>query len=416
MNSVLPNRYSNLRLNLSLSSSASWLRRAILLSVASSLLLACSKGETPPEAPSNVQASPGDQRVQLSWSSEAGADYWAFASSDPTISLNNWTTQTNAKVVRNIRSPGAVTGLTNGVTYYFIINGRNRAGTGGDASQVVSATPRAAGDTWSAGTLVTGVNLRAVAATETLLAIAGAAGSLFTSSDALAWSTVASGSSQNFNAGTFGGGYYVMAGDAGTVTRSSDGITWIVQNTNLTPNLLDLVYLNGGFVTVGDGGLIATSADANNWIVRTPPVTTTLYGVTFGNSRYVAVGAGGTILYSNDNNSYLQTASPLNVDWRGVAFGNLQYVAVGSGGQIITSVDGLSWTVTASPTTSDLLSVSFSGSRFVATGKGGVVVRSDDGLNWALGNSGTTRDLARVSFGQGRFIGLGDAGLNIDSR
>ena len=298
MNSVLPNRLSNSRPGPSLSSSASWPRRVILFSVASSLLLACSKGETPPEAPSNVQASAGDQRVELSWTPESGADYWAFASSDPTLSLNNWTTQTNAKVVRNIRSPGAVTGLTNGVTYYFIINGRNRAGAGGDASQVVSATPRAAGDTWSAGTLVTGTNLRAVAATETLLAIAGSGGSLFTSRDALAWNTVASGSSQNFNAGAFGGGYYVVAGDAGTVTRSPDGITWTVQSTNLTPNLLDLIYLNGGFVTVGANGLIATSADANNWIVRTPPVTTTLYGVTFGNARYVAVGAAGTILYS----------------------------------------------------------------------------------------------------------------------
>ena len=185
-------------------------------------------------------ATAGDQRVELSWNAEVGADYWAFASTDPTLSLNNWTTQPNAKVVRNIRSPGAVTGLTNGITYYFIVNGRNRAGAGGDASLVMSATPRSAGDVWTAGTLTGSGNLRAVAANDTRLAVAGAGGSLFTSTDASTWSAVVSGSTKNFNAATFGGGYFVLAGNAGAITRSSDGITWTVQNANLTADLLDV--------------------------------------------------------------------------------------------------------------------------------------------------------------------------------
>jgi fibronectin type 3 domain-containing protein len=90
-----------------------------------------------PGVPTNVTASPNNQQVTLSWSPVLGADsYNVYYSTTPGV------TTANGTKVSGLTSPTfTLTGLTNGVTYYFIVTAVNTGGESIAAAGAVSATP-----------------------------------------------------------------------------------------------------------------------------------------------------------------------------------------------------------------------------------------------------------------------------------
>ena len=90
---------------------------------------------SPPPAPGNLSATPGDGAVSLTWSAASGASSynvkWATQSGGPyaTISGIGSTSYTHP-------------GLTNGTTYYYVVSALNAGGEGANSSEV-SATPAA---------------------------------------------------------------------------------------------------------------------------------------------------------------------------------------------------------------------------------------------------------------------------------
>ena len=99
--------------------------------------------ETAPSAPVNVMAEAGDQKVTLTW---ASGDEDLYRNS-PAESYNIYYSETSGVTAANYdqkitdaTSPREITGLTNGVTYYFIVTGVNATGEG-EASTEVSAEP-----------------------------------------------------------------------------------------------------------------------------------------------------------------------------------------------------------------------------------------------------------------------------------
>ena len=130
------------------------------------ILAACSSGtpgatttsnDTPPPAPSAVNASAGDGVVDLSWNSVTGATgyhiYWSAS--------NGVTKQTGTRIA-GVSSPHSLTGLTNGTPYYFVVSAENTNGEGAASAQV-SATPQIPPPgpvtSFSASPLVDGVQL-----------------------------------------------------------------------------------------------------------------------------------------------------------------------------------------------------------------------------------------------------------------
>ena len=93
---------------------------------------------SPPAAPSNVTATPGDNTVTVSWDNVAGA-----ASYNIYYGTSAGVTKANGTKLSSATSPRAVAGLANGTTYYFVVTAVNADGESAVSAEI-SATPAAA--------------------------------------------------------------------------------------------------------------------------------------------------------------------------------------------------------------------------------------------------------------------------------
>ena len=398
------------------------LKRRLLAGLAglvlATVLAACSRGGNPPDAPTDLKVVTGDGQVTLIWTGDDSATWWVFYAPSSTISTSNWTTITGSKALLGAKSPQVVTGLTNGTLYAFVVNGRVDGGKGGAESNVVTATPRPAGQVWAPGAPIGQVALTSVAYVGTSYIAGGQGGTLWRSADALTWTAVTTAdlSTADITAVFTAGDRLLIFAADGAITSTTDGAAF-AKGTNpaTSVRINGVAYQNSFVVAVGANGTILRAVDALSYGLQTSPTTATLRGVVGGNGRFVAVGDGGTILTSTDGASWSAVASGTTTDLTGVAYGNSTFVAVGRSGTWLSSVDGVTWTSRVPVTTANLSSVVF-GSQFVAAGSGGTVLVSTDGVSWASVSSGTTADLTSVSYGGGRYIAVGGAGVNTVSQ
>lgn len=137
------------------------------------------------------------------------------------------------------------------------------------SSGVISWTSRKANTTGNQG--ITTIEYNG----SNLYVAAGENGTLFTSPDALTWTSRTSGFGTNrINCVAFGNGLWVAVGANGTITTSTDGITWTARTSNVSTSSLQYVkYANSLWVAVGNGlngaGGITTSSDGTTWTQRT---------------------------------------------------------------------------------------------------------------------------------------------------
>src|ERR1035437_3053818 len=118
------------------------------------VLAACGnsgKSSNPPAG--GITVVPRDSSVIVSWVPDSGADYWLIYAASAALTSTNASTLPGGTILQHVNSPVTVSALTNGTTYYFTIDARINGGPGGSGAPVVSATPRLAGSTWSAGTV-----------------------------------------------------------------------------------------------------------------------------------------------------------------------------------------------------------------------------------------------------------------------
>ena len=416
------------------------------MAIAAILLQGClgSGGNSAP-APTNVQVVAKDSRVVVTWDMSPGVEYWIFKAYGNGVTPKNCSVMPLCSTTVKVTSPTAIWGLYNKsaltapyTPYSFSINGRTNGGPGGAGSPAVSALPRFAGETWSAGTLpapttsdIRGVTYGASGAKFVAVGTAGAlySGVVTTSAAAtgltgITWTAFTNPlPTTNLYGASYDAAHakFLAVGAGGTVIAhvpSSSATAWTQLVDSKTSQDLYALANNGAGLTVATGaaGTIITSSDGAAWTAQTSGTANALNAVTYGydsvNARYifVAVGAAGTVIYSTDGVTWTPaTASGTWPTLRGVTYGLAAgvFVAVGDGGTVLTSPDGITWTAqisTSIPTGTQLNAVTYSvGRRFIAVASDGNIYYNEYanlGVNWtAVTPKATTSPLYSVTTG-----------------
>lgn len=409
------------------------------------VVTACGGGNGSSAAPpADFKVTPGNGQVTLTWTAQAGSDYWVmYAPTATPIDLKN--PPSNHAWLTNISSPYVITGLTNGVTYSFAMNARTGGGKGGEQTASKSATPNYAGTNWIAGSglgtnTMRGITL-GVSSADSLsyFVTVGDSGKIYKNTESVSqglngysWNVVTPSITidVNFKAATYTLSKYIAVGSGGTgnnVYYSTDLSTLTPASTTISTGLNALVSNGTTVVAVGNGGKAYYSTDGSTWNAATMPsgLTANLNGVTYSSytGMWIAVGAGGTLLTSLNATTWTSANSGVAVDLNSVTStsGNV-IVAAGNSGTVITnnntlttSVNG-TWTSHTLGSGPALYAVSTDSVQFLAVGAGGVAFTSLDGATWApVSSTQTGSDLLAIYGSASKYLVVGATGANSSS-
>jgi len=191
-----------------------------------------------PAPPTGLTATAGNAQVALSWTASAGAT--AYDVKRSTTSGSGYVTVSSPTTTSFTN-----TGLTNGTTYFFVVDAKNASGTSANSSQV-SATPAAGGSgslSGSSTTSTTAVNLTTEGTTD--------------------WIHFGNGAVPGIDRMSSGGSLisaYTVVGTGGANSYGNDPrpVSW----TNGTPNTSGTNNLGGVYIAgVNNGFSITAPAD-----------------------------------------------------------------------------------------------------------------------------------------------------------
>jgi hypothetical protein len=387
-------------------SQLTWFARWLVLFASLGMLTGCgSKGDSAP-APTDFAVTAADGRATLTWTMAPGVEYWVFYAPTSSITPTSWTSFPGAKSLLTAQSPATISGLVNGTTYAFTINGRTDGGPGGPGAPSVAIVPRLAGATWTAGSPINSGAQDLNAATSgtvggNIFMAVGNAGTIASSPDGIVWTTLSNTAAPtaNLNAVAFGGSGYVAAGAGGVILNSVDGLTWGAQ-ASPTSNAINALATNGAdvYVGVGAAGTIVYSYGGISWSLVTSGTANDLLAVAYGNGIYVAVDSTGALLTSLDGGLSWATTSATGLTLKSVAYGASTdpvtlvstplFVAVGASGALVTSPDGSTWTSSPGPVHGGNINSITYGTQFVMVGDSVLIYTSSTGTTWQRQASG----------------------------
>ncbi|MBC7919302.1 MAG: hypothetical protein H7Y28_15985 [Rhodoferax sp.] len=409
------------------------------LLVAAAITVGCGGG-SPAPAPTGLTAVASESTVTLTWDTTPGVEYWvfyaptAFAPKDNS-NMSRWFNLLGGAVLLNVRPPYTIAGLANANSYSFTVNGRTGGGPGGPAATTVSATPRLAGGTWTAGTTISTQDFRGLAYGGSYIAV-GTGGAIASSADATTWTNVTSPSTQSLNGVAYfpsnvttdgittATANYIAVGDAGTVLTTTGTAAWTSKTSGTAKNLYAVASNGLGLsVAVGADGTIITSSDTTTWKPATSSGTTNdLRAVSSISGTWYAAGTNGTLVKSTDGLTWTSVATGSAANFYGITYGAststtaaVAFVLVGSGGTVLTSADAVTWTSQVLPGTSKLNAVVY-GSQFVTVGDGGKIFTSTDAVTWTAVVTNNTSNLLTLARGSYTYATAGVAGTNLTSK
>ena len=269
---------------------------------------------------------------------------------------------------------------------------------------------------------------------DTLVAIVGSGGDIFTSLTSGADWNISAGSTESeetINDLAKSDTLHVAVGDNGTILNSTNGgIDWASQalTSSCGTNHLHAVTwsdITTRFVAVGDVGAVCYSDDGINW--EPPPIspnlpdtTSTLYGIAWGQDQFIAVGGSpvNSVIYTSPNGeAWTPRSSSESSILRDIVWNEDHFIAIGDGGTITTSPKGISWTRNSSGTTVNLHSIAIGEDAILIIGAttsplSTTVLSNTDGT-W-LGGDGTLAQpnihMNDISFGGTQFAAVAPSG------
>ncbi len=245
--------------------------------------------------------------------------------------------------------------------------------------------------------------------------VVGIDGKLYTSGDAINWSSQTLFTQERARQIAIGNGKIVVMGESGSAAVSSDGINWIVASVTTTSGN-SLQFADGYFFFLSSNK-IYLSEDGLNWTSSYP--TDFSYNnkaLAYGNDVFLVAGNNPTLLYASENG--LDWSRPLrseSYNFHDVVYGDNGFVAVLHGAQIIHSHDGFNW---SQPTTlsGDIRDVTHvNGYYFLggypahSTAGYKMLYVSRDGLQWTPTSGSGTYD--GIAYGNGTLVAVANDNL-----
>jgi len=421
---------------------SSWLK---LLSLMLAIAVSSCGGGSSADPPTGFVATAGGGQVTLTWNATPGVSYWLlYSATSSAIDMKN--PPASHTWVTPVTSPYVVTGLTNGTTYAFAIDGRVGGGAGGTQTATIFAVPRPAGSgTWSGGvaswiaatgttppstldvtSVMYGVNSSSV---YDYMAVTssnnGGTGTIYYSTDGQTWTQDGAAIAQNYTASMYfsyasrflaasSGGNYLYYSTAPGSWTAANGISSAIYGMAASSSIA---------VAVGAGGAVYHSADGIAWtagsISGTAP--STIYGVTYSSTYgFVAVGTGGHYLTSSDGISWTvgSTTAGTSADLRGITNYSGTFVAVGATGMVVKSTGGAAAWSASTVGTHNFNAVTTDGVQYVALGSSGTIFTSPDATTWTdqSSNSGTAHDLLGIYGNEAFYVAVGASGTIVTAK
>ena len=120
--------------------------------------------------------------------------------------------------------------------------------------------------------------------------------------------------------------FVAVGGDitSGRVWTSPDGVAWTSQ---ILPGFIGgaagVAWDGSQLVICGDGGRMAASVNGVHWTPRESGTTESLTAIEWGGGNFVATGSGGIVIHSMNGISWTRyQLGPDTVTYRGLAYGN----------------------------------------------------------------------------------------------
>lgn len=235
----------------------------------------------------------------------------------------------------------------------------------------------------------------------------GGHGIVFTSDDAVVWTSRSTGTTRDLSGLVEGGGKLVATGVAGTILVSEDGgVSWNPAESGTTETLAAF-YLNGRFYALSYANpQILTSPDGLHW-ERLPigPITYPqgMYSV---NGQIYLSCFPGRLYRSSDATAWELVSEDPTGDYITYGAGVFLKITIS---EIWSSVDGKNWVLRRSGST---FSPSFIGREFIAFDTNGHIVHSPDGVTWTDSPAFPALEfLGSMAYGGNTYVAVGSAGL-----
>lgn len=214
-----------------------------------------------------------------------------------------------------------------------------------------------------------------------------------------------------------------IASDDGSIYSSTDGISWSQLATGAGNGGDEILFANG--IYLKPGFELASSTDAANWTIQSMPdvdlhlptggsAGTDDFGFTdilHGNGRFVGFNADYTGV-SFDGETWEFYSNPTGTGaFRGHVFDGARFVRI-IAGDAGFSTDGINWTtetlVNAPAFVTDL---TFGEGVYVTVGQSGNIYSSTDAISWTKRDAGINDHINTVHYAKGMFVGVGDSRL-----
>ena len=347
------------------------------------------------------------------------------------------------------RSPG-VTNSLRAVTYFgeqIVV-----AGSGG---LILAAT----GENFIPTYLGTSSSLEGIAASTTMVVAVGDRGTIYTSTSATNWISIAPPFTNWLRSVAFGNGVFAAVGENGMAATSTDGNHWQVHPIAGFSLALNRVAWNGsGFTAVGQAGsAVMSDSTGNNWSpTKSTGGTGDLYALAINTGSasagielaagvsevHIGASSRGGFAWSTETSTARPAPAPLLTYLSALWDGN-QFILAAEGGVFVTGqrpdpTSGFSWSypttnlygnvwdlATATVLQTNVLpflatnqlqyqtNIAFTTNYFAAADNAGLA-SSGDGASWPISfapTSATGQNYLGIAAGSGVLVGVGTGGI-----